>query len=183
MRIPQKKLIFLLCGATVVMFGFSFALVPLYTVFCKVTGLNGKVDIDGPISLSRYRSEKPDTTLRRVTVEFDTNRNQQINCEFTPNHTALQVVPGELTHTSYHIKNLSPKKMTVQAIPSISPGIVAKHFQKLECFCFSQQTLEPGQALDLPLRFWLETELPNDVHRLTLSYTLFDVTNTKENDT
>lgn len=179
---PLKKLTLKLCIAALVMFGFTFALVPLYSVFCKVTGLNGKIDINGPVKLSRYQAQKTDIPLRLVTVEFDTNRHQKIACEFTPNHTALQVIPGELTHTSYHIKNLSRHKITVQAIPSISPGIVAKHFQKLECFCFTQQTLNPGEALDLPLRFWLEPEFPSNVHRLTLSYTLFDVTNKiKEN--
>ena len=159
-----------------IMFGFTFALIPLYNVFCQVTGLNGKVDLKKTETLSRYKIVNKDINQRRVIVEFDTNRNQQLNCEFTPQHTALQVVPGELTHTSYHVKNLTHQKMTIQAIPSISPGHVAKHLKKLECFCFNQQTLEPGESMELPLRFWLEPEIPEDIHRLTLSYTLFDVT-------
>jgi len=172
----NRSLIILLGIITCLMFGFSFALIPLYSVFCKVTGLNGKVDIDSPQAFSRYKSTEKAIQQRTIVVEFDTNRHQKIPCEFTPAHTALQVVPGELTHTTYRLKNLSHQKMVIQAIPSISPGVLAKHLKKLECFCFEQQTLEPGQTLDLPLRFWLETAIPNNVHRLTLSYTLFDVT-------
>ena len=86
------------------------------------------------------------------------------------------MIPGELTETVFHVKNLTDKKMVIQAIPSISPGYLAKNLKKLECFCFEQQTLEPFESRDLPLRFWLETEIPSDIHRLTLSYTLFDVT-------
>ncbi len=176
MKKPLRKTVTVLGIAALLMFGFTFALIPLYNVFCQVTGLNGKIDVNHPIQYSRYQSNEANPSLRRVTVEFDTNRNEQLPCEFTPNHVALQVVPGELTHTSYHVKNLTNKKMIVQAIPSISPGTVAKHFKKLECFCFNQQTLKPGEALDLPLRFWLDPEFPEKIHRLTLSYTLFDVT-------
>ncbi len=175
---PTKSLVRILTVVAVLMFGFTFALIPLYNVFCQVTGLNGKIDLKHPEKFTRYKIENSNLNKdqRRIVVEFDTNRNQQLACEFTPQHTALQVIPGELTHTSYHVKNLTQKKMIIQAIPSISPGHVAKHLKKLECFCFNQQTLEPGEAMDLPLRFWLDPEIPEDIHRLTLSYTLFDVT-------
>jgi cytochrome c oxidase assembly protein subunit 11 len=159
-------------------------MVPLYNVFCQVTGLNGKVDISQPQTTSRYKSDDGSKSTHLVMVEFDTNRNQKLACEFSPKHPALQVILGELAHTAYHVKNLSKKTITVQAIPSISPGSVAKYLKKLECFCFNQQTLKPGESAELPLRFWLEPEFPNDIHRLTLSYTLFDVTpHTKENGT
>jgi len=178
MNKKNRSLIIKLSILIFCMFGFSFALIPLYSVFCKVTGLNGKVDTKHPIAFSRYQNDEKRTTERKIVVEFDTNRHQKIPCEFTPLHTALQVIPGELTHTSYRLKNLTNKKMVIQAIPSISPGILAKHLKKLECFCFEQQSVEPGQTLDLPLRFWLDTAIPPNVHRLTLSYTLFDVTQT-----
>jgi cytochrome c oxidase assembly protein subunit 11 len=180
----NKRLVISLLGSAILMFGFTFAMVPLYTVFCAVTGLNGKVDLRHPDTFTRYKIADANTHKRHITVEFDTNRNQQALCEFSPEHTALQVIPGELTHTSYYVKNLTNKKMIIQAIPSISPGTVAKYLKKLDCFCFNQQVLKAGEAMHLPLRFWLEPEFPNDIHRLTLSYTLFDVTSlVKENET
>ncbi len=181
---PHKPLLIRLCVITVVMFGFTFALIPLYSVFCQVTGLNGKLDLTSPDTFTRYKNQDSTLPKRTIVVEFDTNRNQKLLCEFSPQHTALQVTPGELTHTSYHVKNMTPKKMVIQAIASISPGNAAKYLKKLECFCFTQQTLQPGEAMDLPLRFWLEPEIPEDIYRLTLSYTLFDVTaHVKENGT
>ncbi len=178
----NKPLVIRLFAAAILMFGFTFALVPIYNIFCDVTGLNGKVDVKHPGTFTRYKIDDPNVQKRRITVEFDTNRNQQASCEFSPEHTALQVIPGELTHTSYYVKNLTNKKIVIQAIPSISPGVVAKYLKKLECFCFNQQVLKAGEAMNLPLRFWLEPEIPDNIHRLTLSYTLFDVTSlVKEN--
>lgn len=164
------------------MFGFAFALVPIYDVFCKVTGLNGKVDISKGSNLSQFTRYKTEgnASNRFITVEFDVNRNGHLSknliCEFNPQHTVLQVKPGELTHTAYYIKNLTKKTLIVQAIPSISPGLAAKHLKKLECFCFNKQVLKPNEGAYFPLRFWLEPEIPQNITRLTLSYTLFDVT-------
>lgn len=166
-----KMLIFVSIG----MFFFTFALVPIYSVFCKITGLNGKVDIQRPEVFARYKDSDLENS-RLITVEFDVNRNRELHCEFSPQHTAIQVKTGELTLTAYHVKNLTNKTITIQAIPSITPGVAAKHLKKLECFCFEKQTLKPGESMHLPLRFWLEPEIPDDVKRLTLSYTLFDVT-------
>lgn len=165
-----RRTVLLLTLLSLGMFGFSFALVPLYNVFCSVTGLNGKVDVNP----SRYKNLEP--TNRYITVEFDTNRNHQIPCDFAPEHAELPVAPGKLAVTSYYVKNRTNRTMIIQTIPSISPGFAAKYLKKLECFCFDQQTLAPGQAMQLPLRFWLEPDIPTQVHRLTLSYTVFDVT-------
>jgi len=174
-----RQLVIKLVLVVLFMFGFSFALVPLYNVFCKVTGLNGKVDTSHPGVYSRYKTNannEDSQVTRLITVEFDVNRNQKVACEIIPQHLALQVRPGELNSTSYYVKNLTDKKMVIQAIPSISPGIVAKYLKKLECFCFTAQALKPYESQQLTLRFWLEPEIPDNVHRLTLSYTLFDVT-------
>ena len=174
-----QKLVLKLSLIVLLMFGFSFALVPIYNVFCKVTGLNGKVDTNQPGVYTRYKPEAnvaSSEPIRIITVEFDVNRNEKIPCEIIPKHLALQVIPGELSSTSYYVKNLTNKTMVIQAIPSISPGIVAKYLKKLECFCFTPQELKPYESQQLALRFWLEPEIPENVHRLTLSYTLFDVT-------
>lgn len=167
-----RRTILFSLGIVVLMLGFTFALVPLYSVFCKVTGINGKVDLS---TTGRYAVNTGEITNRLITVEFDTNLHPDMPFEFSPEHAVLQVTPGALNHTSYFIKNKTDKTVIVQAVPSISPGIVAKHLKKLECFCFTQQTLKPKEAAQLPLRFWLEPEFPDSVHRLTLSYTLFDV--------
>lgn len=154
----------------VAMFGFGFALIPLYNVFCKVTGLNGKVDLS-------VASGLPDGTIvsdRSIVVEFDVNYNQAMPWLFKPQQTQITVHPGEIVHTGYIATNPTNHTMVAQAIPSISPSIAAAHLKKVECFCFSQQTLRPGETTNLPLRFFLDPKLPNSVKRLTLSYTLFD---------
>lgn len=158
------------------MFGFTFALVPLYDVLCKATGLNGKVDVTGPSADGRYRIPADEIPNRIVTIEFDVTYNKDMPWIFRPKHTTLQVRPGEVNSTAYFAKNTTEKTMVAQAIPSITPGIVAVHFKKLECFCFEQQLLHPGQEAEMPLRFVLDPDFPHDIHRLTLSYTLFDMT-------
>lgn len=175
----HKQLVVRLCFIALIMFGFTFALIPLYSVFCKVTGLNGKIDDRHPETYTRYKTQDSEAEKRKIMVEFDTNRNKSLPFEFSPEHSVLAVTPGELTLTSYHVKNLSTQSKTIQAIPSVSPGLAAKHLKKLECFCFDKQTLKPGESMKLPLRFWLEPELPTDIRRLTLSYTIFDVTKTR----
>ncbi len=157
-----------------VMFCFSFALVPLYNALCQVSGLNGKPLLNKKMQ-ARYKNPSDTHKKRSVIVEFDSTRNQELACEFKAAHPALMVVPGELAITHYYAKNLKQKPMIVQAIPSISPGIAAQYLKKLECFCFERQLLQPGETIELPLRFWLEPELPAHIHRLTLSYTLFEI--------
>lgn len=170
-----KKLLFYLFAFAILMFGFSFALIPLYNVLCKATGLNGKWEIT-QANYKRYRDPEKLSAKRTVIVEFDVTRNSNLQAIVEPQHPTLQVIPGELALTSYKVKNLANKTIVVQAIPSISPGQASSYLKKLECFCFTPQTLLPGEIKDLPLRFWLEPELPEAIHRLTLSYTLFDVT-------
>lgn len=171
---PMRRTIIFSVLFCVLMLGFSFALIPLYNVFCKVTGINGKIDLKDNGVRARYKSDQP-VSNRLITVEFDVNRNAQVPCSIVPKHSALQVQPGVLTHTSYQVTNLSNQTLVIQAIPSISPGKVAKYLKKLECFCFNQQILPPNASVELPLRFWLEPEFPDKVHRMTLSYTVFEI--------
>lgn len=151
---------------------FTFTLVPIYNVFCDVTGLNGKVDLS-------VIAASPDGKIddRYVTVEFVVNYNQEMPWEFRPQHVTLKVRPGELARTAYYAKNPTKKTMVAQAIPSISPSQASRHFKKVECFCFSSQKLAPHESANLGLQFYLDPALPKDIHRLTLSYTLFDITN------
>ncbi len=171
----QYKLMRNLLLAIVMMTGFSFALVPLYNVFCDVTGLNGKMDL----TLKSATPSGVDMT-RTVIVEFVVNHNREMPWLFKPKHQSLVLHPGELAATAYYAKNTTKHTMLAQAIPSISPSKASKYFKKVECFCFSRQKLGPGEVAHLNLRFYIDPNIPKDVQRLTLAYTIFDVTNSAD---
>lgn len=160
-----------LCLAVVGMFGFGFALVPLYDVFCEVTGLNGKTNTE-----AYQATEVKVDESREITIQFIASNNDDMNWEFKPNQTVVKVHPGEAMSVSFFAKNPSGSEMVAQAIPSVSPGRAAEYFHKTECFCFNQQTLAGGDSLDMPLRFIVDQDLPKDIKTITLSYTIFDVT-------
>jgi cytochrome c oxidase assembly protein subunit 11 len=158
----------------VIMAAFAFLLVPLYNVFCDVTGLNGKLDL----SIAAATSKGIDSS-REVTVEFVVNQNREMPWQFKPKHSSLTLHPGQLAATAYFAKNVTNKTMYAQAIPSISPSRASKFFKKVECFCFTNQKLGPGETAYLGLRFYLDPDLPKDIKRITLAYTIFDITETK----
>jgi len=161
----------LLLGA-VVMFGFGFALVPLYNVFCEITGLNGKTG--GQYAYEAAQVEVDENRL--VTIQFRATNNAGMSWQFEPAVREIQVHPGELTEVSFYARNPSADAMVGQAVPSVSPFRAADYLHKTECFCFNQQTLAAGQEIDMPLLFFIDQDIPEDVTKLTLSYTLFDVT-------
>lgn len=167
----QNTLLRNLALTIIVMAAFAFALVPLYNVFCDVTGLNGKLDLGIVAAIPQGMD-----ISRQITVEFVVTQNQQMPWEFKPKHTSLVVHPGQLAATAYYAKNTTNKTMQAQAIPSISPSRVSKYFKKVECFCFNSQQLGPGETAYLGLRFYLDPNFPKDVQRVTLSYTIFDIT-------
>lgn len=173
-----KRLITRLLLVTVAMFGFGFALVPLYNLFCDVTGLNGKTNTTAFIPAT----ELVDTS-RNVTVQFVATNNAGMPWEFRPEVFKLTVHPGEQVQTTFFARNPRAIKMVAQAIPSVSPGRAAAYFHKTECFCFNQQALDGGAAIDMPLSFIVDRDLPDNVTTITLSYTLFDVTNDKPQTT
>lgn len=153
------------------MFGFGFALVPLYNVFCDLTGLNGKT---GRIQESAIAPTAQ--TSRLITVEFMTMVNSRLPWEFKPVVQRMQVHPGKLYTADFFARNLSDQATVGQAVPSISPGIAARYFNKTECFCFSQQGFEAGEQRQMPVRFVVDPGLPPEIRTLTLSYTFFDTT-------
>lgn len=167
-----KKLVL----TTVAMFGFGFALVPLYDVFCDITGLNGKTNTE-----AAQASTLVDTS-RLITVEFIAHTQANMPWEFAPEVKRLQVHPGENYQLNYLVKNLSTSDKVVQAIPSVSPGLAAAYFNKVECFCFNRQPLEQGQVADLGLMFYIDKDLPEEYTTVTLSYTLFDISDRIEQD-
>lgn len=153
------------------MFGFGWALVPIYRKICEVTGINLLTTKDAGVEW-RARNTQVDTS-RRIVVEFDANR--QGPWRFRPHVSYVEVHPGELVHVDYDLVNLEARPMAGQAIPSYAPLQSARYFQKLECFCFEQQTLAAGETRRFPVVFFVDPELPRDVTQITLSYTFFEV--------
>jgi cytochrome c oxidase assembly protein subunit 11 len=147
--------------------------VPLYDVFCQVTGLNGKT---GRIELEQALSEKVDAE-RTVTVEFLATVNSELPWEFRPIVKKVKVHPGAVTEVKYYARNLTGNSITGQAVPSLAPGLAARYFNKTECFCFTQQTLGPREGRDMPLRFVVDPDLPAEVKTLSLSYTFYQAGN------
>lgn len=151
------------------MFAFGYALVPLYKTLCEVTGINSltnKFDYPTPKNTQIDRS-------RTVTVEFDANpRNTLL---FRPTQRSIRVHPGELAQVMYQVTNTEAQAITAQAIPSYAPIQAGRYFNKLDCFCFTQQKLQPHEIKQMPVVFIIDPNLPKDVQTITLSYTFFKV--------
>jgi cytochrome c oxidase assembly protein subunit 11 len=167
-RNSHRKNVILLCSLAVGMFGFAFALVPLYQVFCEVTGLNGK---------TYGRAAEPAPGLgrsdREVTIQFVAHVGNGMPWEFRPTEHQLEVRLGAISVTDYYARNHAARAVTGQAVPSVAPGYAARYLHKVECFCFSQQRLEAGEEQRMPVRFYVGDDLPNEIRTLTLSYTLY----------
>ncbi len=155
----------------VAMFGFGYAMVPLYNVFCDITGLNGKT---GSISIDTAATLDVDPN-RVIAVGFDTNT-RSLPWEFRPLQEKVEVSPGQLGEARFVIENQSTRPMVGRAIPSVAPTQAAVYFNKTECFCFTEQTLLPGERLEVLVRFVVDTKMPQRFSALTLSYTFFDIT-------
>lgn len=169
LKAKNRKLAIWLVGIALGMFAFGYALVPMYNVLCKVTGINGK--ISGPSKASESVIDKS----RTVTVEFTTTGNADIAFQFYPLVKKIQVHPGENTRLAFLAKNENAKDMVIQAIPSVAPGIAAKHLKKTECFCFTKQYFKPSEQRIMPILFHIDIDLPKEINTVTLSYTLFDI--------
>jgi cytochrome c oxidase assembly protein subunit 11 len=150
-------------------------MVPMYKSICEALGVN--VIARGDVG-SAYGTKPSDLNTqvnlnRNVTVEFDANARGP--WEFHPEQNAVTVHPGQMTTVMYEFRNTQPRTMTAQAIPSYAPGVAQSHFTKVECFCFTQQTLKPGESKRWPVIFVVDDKLPKDVKTITLSYTFFEV--------
>ncbi len=162
-----KKLLLVVFG----MFGFGFALVPLYDVFCDITGLNGKTNT----SAVAYAAGTVDKS-RTVRVQFITRNAKGIPWKFEPVINEIDVHPGEMKLVSFYAKNNATHDIIGQAVPSVSPGLAASYFHKIECFCFTQQPLKSLEDVEMSLQFYVDLAIPEDINTLTLSYTLYDIT-------
>lgn len=166
-----KKTLTRLVLGVFAMFGFGFALVPLYDVFCDITGLNGKTNTQA----AQYSVEGVDKE-RLVTVQFISRMAKGIPWQFEPMVREIKVHPGERKVVKFFAKNEAQRDIIGQAVPSVSPGQAALYFQKIECFCFNHQPLKGQESIEMALQFYVDPELPKDISTLTLSYTLYDIT-------
>ena len=157
------------------MFCFGYALVPIYKAICEMTGINVLAlgDRQIPGATARLPANTQVDLSRTITVEFDANARGPWH--FRTAQSSLQVHPGELATVMYEFQNVQDRTMTAQAIPSYAPAQAGAHFNKLECFCFSQYTLAPGEKKQWPVAFVIDTRLSRDVKTITLSYTFFEV--------
>jgi cytochrome c oxidase assembly protein subunit 11 len=167
----NRQLVFKLAVIAALMFGFGYAMVPLYRAICDALGIN---------VLSQGEQRNKDVQLnsqvdrtRTITVEFDANARGP--WDFKPAQRSIQVHPGELATVMYEFQNMQNRTMAAQAIPSYAPMQASPHFNKLECFCFNEYTLAPGEKKQWPVAFVIDPKLPKDVTTITLSYTFFEV--------
>lgn len=162
--------------AAVIMFTFCFAMVPLYNLICKSTGINAANDSQllSPLSEEAQKAQKVDLS-REVTVQFVAIDHMGLPWDFYPKTKSIRVHPGENAKVFFYAKNTTDKEMTVQAIPSLTPPESIGHMHKIECFCFRNQTLRAHESKDMPLIFNIDTDLPKETHIITLAYTLFPV--------
>lgn len=168
-----KKLLVVAAG----MFAFGYALVPMYKAICEFTGINvlalGERELPGSGSARAKVTNTQIDTSRSITVEFDANARGP--WKFKPVQSSMQVHPGEMMTVMYEFENVQDRVMSAQAIPSYAPRQAAAHFNKLECFCFNQYTLAPGEKKQWPVVFVIDPKLGKDVTTITLSYTFFEV--------
>lgn len=175
MNNKSKKTIKLLSTVVLGMFVFSFALVPLYNVFCEVTGLNGKIELKATTEKGLENQDGRD-----ISIQFISHNNEEMPWIFKPSEEKIKIKTGKYHTATFYVRNTTSKRMVAQAIPSVAPSNAATHLKKLECFCFEQQELAPGEEALLPVKLLFDNDLPKSIKNVVLSYTIFDVTNYKD---
>jgi cytochrome c oxidase assembly protein subunit 11 len=169
----NRRMVGKLVVVTIVMFGFGYALVPIYRTICEALGVNvlSRAEL-----LGENRAPAANTQVdasRTVTIEFDANARGP--WDFKPQQASIDVHPGEIATVMYEFRNRQNRTMAAQAFPSYAPNVAMAHFKKLECFCFTEHLLKPGESKRWPVVFYVDNKLPKDVRTITLSYTFFEV--------
>ncbi len=167
----MNGMVWRLFAASVFMFGFGFALVPLYEIFCDITGINGKNYNEGPVATA-YSIDY----TREVKVQFITSNPGEMPWEFAPHQTTQRVNPGRTINTHFTATNPTAEWMVAQAVPSITPSEAAPYLTKINCFCFDRQPLESGATAEMPMVYVVSPELPEHISTITVSYSLYDIT-------
>jgi cytochrome c oxidase assembly protein subunit 11 len=166
----NRSMLFKLVVVAFLMFGFGFALVPMYRAICEVTGINNLVQRDA--TAREVKNTQVDMS-RTISIEFDANARGPLG--FKPEQNSMDVHPGEVTTVMYQVSNEQGRTIQAQAIPSYAPKQATEFFRKIECFCFTQQTLKPNETKRMPVVFVVDPKLPKDVKTITLSYTFFEL--------
>ncbi len=162
-----KKMIWVAAGSLL----FAFALVPLYDVLCSITGLNGKTE-NNAATLTKAKVDES----RTVTVQFTSAVMPGLGWNFYPKQASVTLHPGQIETVQFEAKNITSQVVVGQAIPSVTPGIASVYLKKIECFCFVNQSLKPGETKVMPLRFFVDPAIPKEVSEMTLSYSFFEAT-------
>ncbi|OGT42232.1 MAG: cytochrome c oxidase assembly protein [Gammaproteobacteria bacterium RIFCSPHIGHO2_12_FULL_37_34] len=173
----NRNVLLITSTVAIIMFGFCFAMVPLYSLLCKATGTN--TSSRGAMLITPAMADtisKSTDLTREITVQFTATNHMGMPWDFYPRTKAITVHPGEKAKIYFYAKNTTTHDMTVQAIPSMTPPESLGHLHKIECFCFRQQTLKAGESRDMPMVFQIDSDLPKEVRVITLAYTLFDAT-------
>lgn len=173
LRQSNFRLAVRLAGVAVLFTGFGFALVPLYDAICRITGINGRTNA---IAAEVPQNTQVDTS-RLVTVEFLSHTLPGAGLELRPEQFSMQVHPGEIVQTNYIVKNITAEPLHGQAIPSVTPAVAAPFFQKIECFCFNEQTFQARESRVLPVVFYVKPDIAPEMRTITLSYTFYEVLN------
>lgn len=164
----NRRLVRMLVLVSVGMFGFGFALWPLYTIFCEATGFGGRgVQEVALEDLKQYENQ------REITIRFDATVNSGLNWNFKPVQNSKTVKLGEVSKASYSATNLSTQPVVAHAVFNVAPPEASLYFVKTECFCFTEQMLTEGEVKEMPLTFYVSPDLPDDIGNITLSYTFF----------
>jgi cytochrome c oxidase assembly protein subunit 11 len=166
----NRPMLFKLVVVALLMFGFGFALVPMYRAICEVTGINNLVQRD---ATAREAKNTQVDMSRTISIEFDANARGPLG--FKPEQNSIDVHPGEVTTVMYDVSNQQARTIQAQAIPSYAPKQATEFFRKIECFCFTQQTLKANESKRMPVVFVVDPKLPKDVKTITLSYTFFEL--------
>jgi cytochrome c oxidase assembly protein subunit 11 len=178
LRRDNRRMLGKLAVIALAMFGFGYALVPMYKHICEALGINvlsvsERVTSAGMAGTAKRQGNTQVDTSRKITIEFDANARGP--WDFKPAVSSMQVHPGELATVMYEFRNKQSRTMAAQAIPSYAPMRAGSHFNKLECFCFNEYILAPGEQKAWPVVFYVDPKLPKDVTTITLSYTFFEV--------
>ena len=169
LKVKNRRLIFKLASLAIFASFLGIALVPMYDWICEVTGLNGKTG--GAVASTEIPAQAD--MSRWVTVEFIGNVMPGLNVEFTPKQNKIKVRPGEVVTVGYVVRNATNVMLSGQAVPSVTPGLSAKHFKKIDCFCFKKQELQAGELRDMPVTFFVSPKLSQDIRTITLSYAFY----------
>ena len=169
-QVGNRRLAFKLAWVALFFTAFGFALVPLYDVICRMTGFNGRTNT---MAYTPAANSQVDES-RWVNVEFLSHTMPGVGLELRPEQFSMRVHPGAIIHTNYVVRNVTSAVFVGQAVPSITPAVAAPYFQKIECFCFNQQTLQPKEERTMPVVFVVKPDLDGDLRTITLSYTFFE---------